>query len=140
MNEIEELLSGRFATAPAAFADRVMAELPARRLRPAVPEIDPEPDFPWWVRLVQEPMVAASFLGSAALLAVLPAWFRLAAEWTPPARSWMERGALGLDAVIAAPSVTLLLPGLVVLAAVGAPLLLRAASAAAGDPSPDGDL
>jgi hypothetical protein len=131
MDEIEELLSGRFATAPAALVDRVMADLPARRPRPAVP--DPEPDFPWWVKLVQEPMVAASFLGSAALLAALPALFRLAADWTPHARTWVEGVSL-------APSVSLLVPGLAVLAAAGAPLLLRAAAAAAGDPSPDGDL
>jgi len=139
MGVLEELLSSRFAAAPAAFADRVMAGLPPRAARtPAV--VDPEPDLPWWVRLFQEPLTAGSFVAAAGLLAALPQLPRLVEFWTPHVRRVAEHGVQGLGALQGVEPAPLLVPGLAVLMIAAAPLLVRAAAAVAGDPSPDADL
>jgi hypothetical protein len=139
MDELEGLLSNRFAAAPARLTDNVMAALPPRRTaRVLAPE--PEPDFPWWVRLIQEPMVAGSLVASAGLLAALPALARFAADFTPHAQSVLQRGVLGLGAVTGSPNGAWMVSGLVLLVLTAAPLLVRAAASAAGDPAPDADL
>jgi hypothetical protein len=134
MDEIEDLLSARFAAAPAAFADRVVAALPPRAARDAVP--DPDPEMPWWVRLFQEPLVAGSLLGSAALLAALPALTRAASDRLPEALGLVSRAGAQLDAVALGPTALLIVPGAIVLAAVAGPQLARAFAAAAGDSQP----
>jgi len=139
MDELESLLSSRFAAAPTGLTDRVMEALPPRPAARVV-AAEPEPDFPWWVRLVQEPMVAASLVAAAGLLAAFPALVRLVADWTPHAQSLLQRGAVSLDAVTGSPVASLVVPGLIVLVMAAAPLLMRAAAAAAGDSAPGGDL
>lgn len=67
--ELDDALSRRFATAPDAFTDRVMARLPAReRVTPAIDPLVEEPVFPLWVRVVQEPLTLISFLVGALFL------------------------------------------------------------------------
>jgi hypothetical protein len=66
-DDLEGALAQRFATAPAGFADRVMASLPPLNadapLR--IPE-DRESPWPWWIQILFEP---SSALGLALALA-----------------------------------------------------------------------
>jgi len=64
---LEETLRQRFAVAPATFTERVMARLPERAFRHALPT-DLEPVLPWWIRALQEPATVLAFVTAALVL------------------------------------------------------------------------
>jgi hypothetical protein len=84
-------LSRRFATAPDAFTDRVLARLPSRAAKPAVvATLDLEPAIPWWVALMREPLVVVSVLLGILFFGVGPfLWSR--------GESWIEQGVQAAD-------------------------------------------
>jgi hypothetical protein len=121
--EVEGALAQRFAVAPAGFADRVMAALPARAgdAPVRVPE-DRESPWPWWIEIALEPQTAAALALAALYVAAAPALIGVglgagrsllvglgaAADLLPPAASapgplW----AVGAAAALAAGSIAL---------------------------------
>ncbi len=112
---LDDVLTQRFASAPASFTDRVLERLPRRATEdPIVTLADGDPMLPWWVGALLEPPV----LGALALASVL-------FLWGPSLR------AAGADLLAAIASGAFPGPSLGTLLSPGTPVMVTAALSAA---------